>query len=82
MKVYLMAAVAVLALAAPAAAAGVNQGAAGLTAPAGTSRAKVNCNSASSCNQLISKCAERDGNWNPAGYNKEGQPIKGSCSGL
>ena len=82
MKFHLIAVVAALAIAAPAVAAGVNQGAAGLAAPAATSRAKVNCNSAPSCNQLISKCTERNGNWNPGGDNKEGQPIKGNCTGL
>lgn len=60
----------------------VNQAGTELATPTKQSRAKVNCNSASSCNQLISKCTERNGNWNPEGYNKQGQPIKGNCTGL
>ncbi len=85
MKSYLIAAVAAFAVAAQApavAAPRVNQAATGLTAPAATSHAKVNCNGASSCNQLISKCTERNGNWNPQAYNKQGETVKGNCTGL
>jgi hypothetical protein len=60
----------------------VNQAGTELTTPTKQLHAKVNCNSASSCNVLISKCTERDGNWNPQGYNKQGQPVKGNCTGL
>ena len=85
MKSYLIAAVAVFAVIAQApafAASRVNQAGTGLATPTKQSHAKVNCNSAPSCNQLISKCSERNGNWNPGGYNKQGEPIKGNCTGL
>ncbi len=60
----------------------VNQSGTELATPTKKLFAKVNCNSASSCSVLISKCEERNGNWNPQGYNKQGQPIKGNCTGL
>lgn len=85
MKSCLIAAAAMLAVIAQAPAfpaQRVNQVGTELATPTKQLHAKVNCNGASSCNVLISKCTERNGNWNPQGYNKQGQPIKGNCTGL
>lgn len=87
MKIHLVAAFAAIAIVSQAsapvfAAQGGNQAASGLATPEKHSRAKVNCNSAPSCNQLISKCTEKDGNWNPENYNKQGEVVKGNCTGL
>ena len=84
MKSRLIATAAMLAFIAQAsafAAPQVNQSGTGLATPTKQSHATLRCNSAPSCNQLIAKCVERNGNWNPEGYDK-GQPIKGNCTGL
>lgn len=59
----------------------VNQPGTGLATPTKQSHATVKCNSGPSCNQLISKCAERNGNWTAIDYDK-GRPIEGKCTGL
>jgi hypothetical protein len=85
MKSRLVAAAAVLAIIAQAPAFAtprVNQAGTELATPKKPSRATIKCNSASSCSVLIAKCVERGGKWTPEGFNPQGQPIKGKCTGL
>jgi hypothetical protein len=85
MKSRLAATAAMLAIIAQApafAASRVNQTGTELAIPKKPSRATIRCNSASSCSVLIAKCVERGGKWIPGGYNPQGQPIRGKCTGL
>ena len=50
------------------------------TVQGGSQVTPVPCNSVSSCNQIISYCAEKDGTWVPGGASgPEGQPASGTC---